>query len=423
MFGFNVKYKIISGLVLSGISSMVMGETISLSCGAVGSEREVCREGAKAWEEKTGHTVNIVSTPNDTNEQLALFQQLLANKASDVDVFQVDVVWPGILGSHFIDLKPFTNGIEKEHFDSIVQNNTVEGELKAMPWFTDAGLLYYRKDLLEKYGFEAPKTWDELAETARAVMKAEQQDGNNKMQGFVFQGKAYEGLTCNALEWISSFGGGTIVDAQGNVSVNNAQAIEALDKVASWIGDIAPQGVLNYAEEEARGTFQSGYAVFMRSWPYAWALANSSESPIKGKVGVSVLPSNEPTMVGSATLGGWQLAVSKYSNHPEIAADLVMFLTSKEEQKRRAIVGGYNPTYPELYEDAEILAANPFFAELYDTFTNAVARPSDVTKGKYNRVSNAFWEATHSVLAGNSDAATALNALETQLNAIKKRGW
>lgn len=262
-----------------------------------------------------------------------------------------------------------------------------------------------------------------MAETARAVMKAEQQDGNNKMQGFVFQGKAYEGLTCNALEWISSFGGGTIVDAQGNVSVNNAQAIEALDKVASWIGDITPQGVLNYAEEEARGTFQSGYAVFMRSWPYAWALANSSESPIKGKVGVSALPSNEPTMVGSATLGGWQLAVSKYSNHPEIAADLVMFLTSKEEQKRRAIVGGYNPTYPELYEDAEILAANPFFAELYDTFTNAVARPSDVTKGKYNRVSNAFWEATHSVLAGNSDATTALNVLEAQLNAIKKRGW
>jgi trehalose/maltose transport system substrate-binding protein len=411
----------VSALVLSAAAAQAA--EISISCGAVGAELQLCEEGARAWAEKTGNTVEIVSTPNSTTERLALYQQLLAAGASDIDVFQIDVIWPGILGSHFIDLKPYSKGAEAEHFEAIVQNNTIDGELKAMPWYTDAGVLYYRKDLLEKHGAAVPTTWEEMTETARKIQAAEREGGDGDIWGFVFQGRAYEGLTCDALEWIDSYGGGSIVNADGEVTINNPQAIKAIDLAASWVGEIAPKGALNYAEEEARGVFQSGNAVFMRNWPYAWALANSDDSPIKGKVGVTALPKGGADGKNTGTLGGWNLAVSKYSAHPDEAADLVMYLTSLQEQKRRAIKSSYNPTIASLYKDPEVLEAVPFFGDLYDTFVNAVARPSRVTGEKYNRVSNAFWNAVHQTLSGQQTAEASLGALEGELNGVKRRGW
>ena len=133
----------------------------------------------------------------------------------------VDVVWPGVLKNHLLDLKPYTNGAEAKHFPAIVANNTIDGKLLAMPWFTDAGLMYYRKDLLEKYKLTAPKTWDEMARCSTKVQDGERAAGKGKMQGFVFQGKAYEGLTCDALEWSASFGGGSFVEPDGKISANN----------------------------------------------------------------------------------------------------------------------------------------------------------------------------------------------------------
>jgi trehalose/maltose transport system substrate-binding protein len=291
-----------------------------------------------------------------------------------------------------------------------------------MPWFTDAGVLYYRKDLLEKHGEEPPQTWGALAASAQKIMDAERAEGNDKMWGFVFQGKAYEGLTCDALEWVTSHNGGTIVDADGKVTINNEGAIAAIDQAGSWIKHIAPEGVLNYAEEEARGVFQSGNAVFMRNWPYAWSLAQGPDSAIKDKVGVVALPQGGEDGRHAATLGGWNLAVSKYSKHPEIAAELVMYLTGPEEQKRRAVVGSYNPTIASLYKDQEVLDANPFFGELYETFVNAVPRPSTPTGTKYNQVSNEFWNAVHAVLSGKTNAADSLAQLESSLNRMSRGG-
>lgn len=414
-----------AALAAAAVGAAAPGEaaSISISCGAVGIELELCRSGAEAWAQESGNTVTVISTPNSATERLALYQQILAARGGDIDVYQIDVIWPGILGEHFIDLTPYTEGAEQEHFPAIVENNTIDGELKAMPWFTDAGVLYYRKDLLEQYGREVPQTWQQLAETAALIQEEERAAGNDGMWGFVFQGRAYEGLTTNALEWIDSHGGGAIVDAEGNITVNNPKAVEAFEKAGGWVGTITPEGVLNYAEEEARGVFQSGNAVFMRNWPYAWSLANSDDSPVKDKVGVTALPKGGEDGKSTGTLGGWQLAVSKYSDEPEAAADLVRYLTSREEQKRRAVEGSYNPTIEALYSDEEVLEAVPFFGSLYDTFVNAVARPSRVTGEKYNRVSNAFWNAAHSVLSGKDDAATALADLERELTSIKRRGW
>jgi trehalose/maltose transport system substrate-binding protein len=239
----------------------------------------------------------------------------------------------------------------------------------------------------------------------------------------VFQAKAYEGLTCDGIEWVASFGGGTIVDPSGKVTIDNPRAVQALKTAASWIGSIAPVGVLNYGEEEARGVFQNGKAAFMRNWPYAWALSQSADSPIRGKVGVSPLPRGGGMGSSAAALGGWQLAVSKYSKYPDAAADLVMFLTSKDNQKERAIKGSYNPTVMSLYKDPDVLAANPFQGKLYDVFTGATPRPSTVTGLKYPEVSQAFWNATHDVISGTASAEDSLKKLDRRLNQIKRGAW
>ncbi|PAU78148.1 ABC transporter substrate-binding protein [Halomonas salipaludis] len=404
-------------------TSHAQAADLTISCGAVGAELTLCQEGVRAWEEATGHSVDVVSTPNSSTERLSLYQQILSANSSDIDVMQIDVVWPGLLANHLLDLREVLGDNAADgHFEAIVTNNTIDERLVAMPWFTDAGVLYYRADLLEEHGFDVPETWQQLTEIAREIQQAEHAAGNERMRGFVFQGRAYEGLTVNALEWVASHGGGSLVESDGEISINNPQAAEALDLAASWIGDIAPNGVLNYTEEEARGVFQGGNAVFMRNWPYAWALAQSDDSDVRGKVGVTQLPHGDQGH-SAGGLGGWNLAVSRYSDNPELAAELVAFLTGEEEQKRRAIEASYNPTLDALYQDDEVLAAVPFFGELYDTFVNAVARPSAPTGDAYGRVSNAFFSATHDVLSGNRDGATAVADLERELSRLKRRNW
>ena len=403
-----------------GSALSAQAATITISCGSVGQDFEFCKRTTDEWAKKTGHTVKLFTIPNSTTDILALFRQMFAAKSSDLDVINVDVVWPGVIKDHLVDLKKYSKGVEAEHFPAIVANNTVDGKLLAMPWFTDAGLLFYRKDLLEKYKLQAPSTWEDLAAAAKIIQDGERKAGAADFQGFVFQGKAYEGLTCDAVEWISSYNGGNIVDASGKITVNNPNAVKALKTAASWIGTIAPTGVLNYAEEEARGVFQGGKAAFMRNWPYAWSLGNGADSPIKGKIGVAPLPKGGADGKNAATLGGWQLAVSKYSKNPDAAADLVMYMTSKEVQKERAIKGSYNPTIGALYQDKEVLAANPFFGSLYNVFTSAVPRPATATGLKYPEVSSAFWNATHDVLSGKATAEDSLKKLEGKLNQVRR---
>lgn len=421
-----------SGLIPAGCLLMAVGAVsqaaaadLTISCGAVGAELQLCQAGVERWEAKSGHSVEVVSTPNSATERLSLYQQILGSRSGDIDVFQIDVVWPGMLAPHLIDLREhLPKGATDGFFEAIVDNNTVDGRLVAMSWFTDAGVLYYRKDLLDKYDLEPPTTWVELTDAARKVQAGERRAGHDDFWGYVFQGRAYEGLTVNALEWMASYpDGGTIVDDDGEITVNNPQAVKALSQAAGWIDDISPRGVLNYTEEEARGVFQSGNALFMRNWPYAWDLVQSEQSSIRDRVDVAPLPAGGKEGQSAGVLGGWNLAVSRYSDHPDMAADLVAFLTSFDEQKRRAIEGAYNPTLPALYQDDEVLAAVPFFGTLYETFTLAVPRPAAVTGDNYPRVSNAFFNTVHEVLSGNVAAYQGLERLEGELERIKRRRW
>jgi trehalose/maltose transport system substrate-binding protein len=413
-----------AALLALGTICSARAATLTIACGSNAADVEFCFKYAEEWGKKNGHTVKLYSPPASTTDNLALYRQQFAAKSSDVDVAMIDVVWPGVIKDHLVDLKKYSQGIESTHFPAIVANNTVDGKLLGIPFFTDAGLLFYRKDLLAKYKLKAPSTWDELAATAKKVQDGERAAGNADFQGYVFQAKAYEGLTCDALEWVNSYGGGEIVDKAGIITINNPQAAKALDAAASWIGTIAPGGVLNYGEEDARGVWQNGKAAFMRNWPYAWSLGQAADSPIKDKIGVAALPAGTgPGAKKSATLGGWQLAVPKYSKNIDAAAALALYMTSAEIQKKRAIGGSYNPTIPALYKDPEVIKASPFMSELLEVFTSAVARPATATGLKYPEVSQAFWDAAHDVLEKRSNGADAVKKLEGKLKQVRRTGW
>ncbi|MFP4370642.1 MAG: ABC transporter substrate-binding protein [Halanaerobium sp.] len=405
--------------VIAFSGAVVAEEDIELTIagGAVGQEKELTEKAAEMYEEENPDVkVEVLDTPDLSNDRLGLYLQFLEAESSKVDVYQIDVIWPGDLAEHFIDFYDYgAEEIVDDHFEEIVDNNTTtDGRLVALPWFTDAGLLYYRKDLLEKYDREVPETWDELEETAKYIMEKEREDGNDDFYGYVWQGNAYEGLTCDALEWTFSNGGGKIVNDDQQITINNDKAIEIIDQAAGWVGDISPTGVTGMGEEDARSMYEAGNALFMRNWPYAYNLANEEGKPTAGNTDVAPLPAGDSGK-SAATLGGWNLGVSKYSEHREEAAELAMFLAGEEVQKMRAIEGSFNPTIKSLYEDEDVLEEVPFFGSLYEVFTNAVARPSTATAPRYNQVSELFYQSVHSVLTGESDAREAIEYLELEL--------
>jgi len=389
---------------------------ITVAAGAVGMELELTRVQAERYNAANeGVRVEVLDTPDMVDDRLGLYLQFFEAQSSEVDVYQIDVIWPGDLAEHFVDLNQYGAGaVTGEHFPAIVENNTVDGKLVGIPWFTDAGLLYYRTDLLEKYDLAVPQTWDELEEYAQIIQDGERADGNPDFQGFVWQGNSYEGLTCNALEWLASNDGGSVVSPEGVITVNNPNAIEIVEKAAGWVGTISPAGVTTFAEEDARAVWHAGNAAFMRNWPYAYATSMADDSAVKDLFDVSALPAGK-SGAGAATLGGWQLAVSAYSEHPEEAADVALFMASYDEQKERAIVGTMIPTIMSLYEDADVMAAHAWFESLYDVFINAVARPSTATAPQYSAVSELFYRAVHDVLTGSKNGADAFEELELDL--------
>jgi trehalose/maltose transport system substrate-binding protein len=411
------------GALLASFGLPAMAVEITYVSGAVGNAVENFKALVKPWEEATGNTVTMVPMPASTTDQFGQYRLWLAAGNADVDLYQTDVIWAPQLADQFVDLTEAAKDLMPLHFPSIVESQTVDGKLVALPIFTDAPALYYRTDLLEKYGKTPPKTWEELSAIAQEIQDGERAAGSADLWGFVWQGNAYEGLTCNALEWIKSFGGGQIVEPDGTISVNNPKAVEALELAKSWVGTISPGGVLAYQEEEARGVWQTGNAVFMRNWPYAFGLGNGDDSAVKGKFDVVPLPTGGGNDTSAATLGGWNVAVSKYSKNQEAAISLALYLAGPEAQKQRALNEANLPTIVSLYDDADIAAAQPIIPRWKEVFLQAVPRPSAPTKGKYNEASSKFWSAVHQTLSGSGSAAENLEILELDLTDLKGGAW
>ena len=189
----------------------------------------------------TGIKVKLVPHPADSSASYSQLARTFSAKSSAFDVMMLDVTWPGAFAQYLVDLKSALARDARAHSAGIIRNNTINGKLVAMPWFGDFGILYYRTDLLRKYGYSSPpKTWAQLGTMAKKIQDGEQASNPN-FYGFVYQGNAYEGLTCDGLEWLASSGGGNFID-NGKASINNPRAVAILNLQRSWVGNITPAG-------------------------------------------------------------------------------------------------------------------------------------------------------------------------------------
>lgn len=327
---------------------------------------------------ETGTQVDLIRQTTDSDQRKQGILLALRGKNADPDVMLLDVGWIGqIAASEW--LEPLESyGVDADSFfPSIVTlADTYQGRLIGLPLYVDGGLLYFRKDLLEKYGFPVPPTsWDNLKIVAKTIQEKERA-GNPNFWGFVWQGAQYEGLTCNALEYFVSAGGG-FIDEKGVSVIDSAANLKALTFMKDLIQTekISPPNTFtDMKEEEVRQVFHQGNALFERNWPYAWSLHQATDSPVRGKVGLTSLPGFDDRK-GASTLGGWHIVVSRFSDKKKEAVAFLKFVTSPSLQKMFALELGWNPGRMSVYDDDAVLVKNPALGPLKQAFLNAVPRP------------------------------------------------
>lgn len=244
---------------------------------------------------------------------------------------------------------------------------------------------------------------------AKRIQSGERRKGHAAFWGYVWQGAAYEGLTCNALEWQASGGGGRIIDNSGASTVNNPVSIAALDRAASWIGSISPPTVVDYKEEDATNIWNTGNAAFMRNWQYAYRFGKEDGSSRRGRVGIAPLP-------GGGTVGGGALGVSRYSAHRDEAITFVRYFADYRRQVSRWRTSQSFPTNPQVYQNPELTSVEQPLASIRDVLLRGMfARPSAIAGRNYDGISRAYFMAVHSVLKHEKSASQAMALLENEL--------
>ncbi len=350
--------------------------------------------------------------PSSTDEQHQFYVINLEGGSSGFDVFAMDVIWVPefIRAGWLLDVSPILSMKEREaFFPGPMEAVTFRDRIYAVPWYIDAGILYYRKDLLEQYSFSPPTTWPELVRAARIITG--QEPG---LYGYLWQGKQYEGLICDVLEVLWSNGGDVL--KEGQVVIDSPANIEALTFMNGLITQegVTPDFVTTATEEPTRHLFGGGKALFMRNWPYAWNLFEREGSKIRGKVGVAPLPAF-PGHSSASTLGGWQLGINRFSRYPEAGARFIRYMTSEETQKLLSLTVGYKPTRKALYRDTDLIASQPFTTGLYEIFEKA--RPRPVTP-YYMMLSQVMQPEFSAILTGIKDPETALQSARRQMEHI-----
>ncbi len=364
-----------------------------------------------------GIKIAIQSGGTTSELQAAYLNTVMSAKDPTLDIFLLDIVRPAQFAAAqwTVPLNDQVGDVAtllKSYLPAYADADTVDGKLVALPAFADTMFLYYRKDLLAKYNREVPKTWTELAATARIIQQGE---NNPDLQGVSFQAAAIEGTVCTFLLPYWSAGKNLVSD--GKLTWDRDAA---LNSFAMWTGlvksGVAPRNVAEIATETTRKDFQAGKAAFSVLWSYGWQLFQGADSAVKDKVGVAVLPSTDGGQPVSC-IGGWQWGVSAYSAHKEDAIKLVRFMSSTETSKQLAIEGSLMPVFPSLYQDPDVLKAVPWYAYALPVVTAAKSRP---VTARYNEVSDIIRTQTNAVLAGSITAGDAATQMEARLRRVLK---
>lgn len=356
-----------------------------------------------------GTKVTIETGGNTSEAQAQYLNTIMSAKDSSLDVLILDVIRPAQFAAAGWT-SPFEGKDMSVYLPAYAEANTVDGKVVALPAFADSMFLYYRKDLLEKYGIEPPKTWDELK---AAVKKINGGENNADLQGLSFQGKAIEGAVCTFL--LPYWSQGKSLVQNGKLTFDKDAAVKSLKLWKSFVDEgISKKNIAEVATDDTRKEFQAGNVVFAVNWSYAWAQSQGKESAVVGKVGVTRLPA----MAGgdqATCLGGWEWGVSAYSKNQDAAKKLVEYLSSPESSKFMAINGSLLPTYPSLYQDAEVVKAAPWFADAKQVVETAKPRP--VTP-RYNEVSETIRTTVNAVLAGVMTPEDGATQIESRLKRI-----
>jgi multiple sugar transport system substrate-binding protein len=352
-----------------------------------------------------GIRINIIEGPNATNLIEDLYTSAFILGDSPYDLVNMDVIWTSKFAAAgwLLDLTDRITPQELTAFSpKDVEGGTYEGKLYRIPLRSDAGMLYYRTDLLQQAKLKPPETFEQLMNISKYLQR------NDKVRwGYIWQGRQYEGLVAMFLEVLEGFGGFWVNPETLEVGLDRPETLRAIAFLQDTVKQgVSPPGVTTYQEEETRRIFQSGQAVFLRSWPYVWPLANQPNSPINGKIGIKPMV-HAPGQSSAAALGGWGLGIAKTTRHPEEAWRAIQYFSSREAQKQFILKAGYVPSRRELFTDPEIVAKYPHYPQLLEVVDQAVLRPPIA---QYAQVSDILQRYLSGALTGRMSPENAMKS-------------
>lgn len=351
----------------------------------------------------------LIELPEAADDVRAQMISNLQAKSDRYDVLNLDVVWtPEFAAAGWIRPLEGRDYPLDKFLPPVIDTATFQGRLYAVPYTANAGMLYYRKDVLDQEHLPPPRTWTQLADEARTVAP------KYGLKGYAGQFLPYEGLTVNYAEAVQSAGGQILTGEGSGVGVDTPKARQGLDFLVGGVRDgWIPQEALTFKEEESRKAFQDGRYLFLRSWPYVYDQAQAPDSKIAGRFGVVPLPG--PDGSGSSTLGGSDLAVSTYSRHAKSAQRLIQYLTGLDNQRQVLLQGSLPPVWSELYDDPELVRRFPYLPVLRQSLLSARPRPKSPD---YDQVTLAVSEIVHDALTLRRTPDETTARLSTELNAI-----
>lgn len=341
-------------------------------------------------------TVKLVELPESADEQRTQLVQRLRAESDECDVLGMDVTWTAEFAAQdwLQDTSDIVEERKADFIPTTLETASYEDKYWAVPYHTNAGFIYFRKDEVP----ELPSSWEDVY--------AEAGKGN----GIVYQGFAYEGLTVNFLELLYSGGGKVLSDDGKSVEVDSPEGEQALAFMAQGIADgDAPKAVTTYMEEESRRAFESGNATFMRNWPYAYSLGK--ESKIADDFDVGTFPSFEGGEPASV-LGGINLAISAYSKNPEGAAAFIDFATREQVQKANFLESASPPAVAAVYDDPAVQKEYAFASDLKAAVEQGQSRPVSPV---YSQISEAIYTNVHEALQGKAEPKAALTKMSDEI--------
>ncbi|MEG5029016.1 ABC transporter substrate-binding protein [Microcoleus sp. AT8-B1] len=353
--------------------------------------------------------INLIEGPFDSNLIENLYTSAFLLGDSPYDIINMDIVWvPKFAAAGWVS--DLTDRIPPEQLSKFIQGNVeggrYRGKLYRIPHASDAGMLYYRKDILEQAKIPAPKTFEEMVKISQNLQKQ-----GKATWGYLWQGKQYEGVSAMFVEVLSGFGGFWANPQTFEVGLDKPEAIKAVEFLKNTIASgISPPGVTTYGEEETRLLFQNGQALFLRNWPYVWKLANAEGSNVRGKIAIEPMLSSIG-QTGGSCLGGWGWGIAKTSKHPEQAWKAIQYLTSEETQRKFILQTGLVPSYKSLFTNKEIVAKYPHYPQLLKVVERSSLRPP---LAQYAQASDILQRYLSSAFTGRMSAEQAMKAAASE---------